>query len=215
MQKSQKPNTILLVVIIILLGVGIWVLVSKKDAQENMIYNLPVSEDLKTEKEVVEVQPEQRNIQTATSTSSNLTYTYRNHGFTLELPNRIVPYDTQAEGGPVTIIAYENKDGGTVRASILGWVISNKSFYEEIGGYCSGLFSRVDSQTSQTNKTKKIGSTTFKVLSCSDSEGYEDIYYLFEQGSLAYIFPPGYGGYEGVPDGDYAFLKTFKFVGWN
>jgi hypothetical protein len=212
MKNTSKSNTVLLIIIVILLGVGIWVLTSKKDTSENTIYDFPTSEDLKPKKEVVEVQPEQKNIQTTTSASNNQTYTYRNHGFTLELPNRIVPYDSQSEGGPVTIIAYENKDGGTIRTSILGWVISNKAFYEEIGGYCSGLFGRADSQT---NTTKKIGSTTFKVLSCSDSEGYEDTYYLFEQGKLAYIFPPAYGGYEGVPDNEYAFLKTFKFVGWN
>lgn len=121
-------------------------------------------------------------------TKTSDTYTYKNHGFTIELPKGFVPKEEQAEGGPWTTIYLP--DNFHMK------YISDYSFYEkyELPNY-------------SYQRDEKIGETTFKFYRIpNDDAGF----YLFRQGNVGYEFSlndiMGYQLKE--------LLKTFHFVGW-
>ena len=98
------------------------------------------------------------------------TYTYKNHGFTIELPNGFTPQEIQSEGGPSISIMLPR--------GILVYV-TNADFWEK---------------NDHTNFTyledKKIGDTTWKVY---EYKGAYDMgtFYWFRQGNVGYEFNGG------------------------
>jgi hypothetical protein len=116
------------------------------------------------------------------------TYTYKNHGFTIELPKGFVPTENESEAGPSISISLPV--WGLSYVTDASWwekhvLPDYKYFYDE-----------------------KIGETTFKVY------GYgESAFYWFKQGNVGYEFhafgeaPVEFEQFKNM-------LKTFKFVGW-
>src|SRR5947207_3085239 len=91
------------------------------------------------------------------------TYTYKNHGFTIELPKGFVPEEHQAEGGPQIVITLP---GGALDyyGDASWWEAYVVSSYNFVGD-------------------KKIGTTTFKVYTYSGHT-----IYWFKQGNVGYEF---------------------------
>ena len=90
-------------------------------------------------------------------------YTYKNHGFTIELPKGYIPHEEQAENGPVVVITLPNSSGINY--------IMNATFWNDY----------INRQ--KYIKDEKIGGTTFKVYLSGDVT----IYY-FRQGNVGYEF---------------------------
>lgn len=91
------------------------------------------------------------------------TYTYTNHGFSIELPKGYIPHEEQAEGGPATIIS--------LPVGSLSYV-SNSSFWEQ---YNIPSYTYI--------KNQKIGDTTFKVYTYLGAT-----FYWFKVGNIGYEF---------------------------
>ncbi len=114
------------------------------------------------------------------------TYTYKNHGFTIELPAGYIPYEEQSEGGPAISITLPT--GGLAYATDATW-------WEKYNIAPSYTFI----------KNQKIGETTFKVYTYSGIN-----FYWFKQGNVGYEF-----GVDDIKKTKFEdMLKTFKFVGW-
>jgi hypothetical protein len=151
MQNKIKLNTVLLVIIIILLVIGlVYVFLgnSKKKEDNNLQQNITVQDEPTGQAEI----------------NNSSTYTYKNHGFTIELPKGYIPHEEQSEGGPATIITLPNSNR-------LNYV-SDASFWEEF-----------NIPQYQFIKNEKIGETLFKVYTSSGIT----IYY-FKQGNVAYEY---------------------------
>ena len=80
MNNSKTTNILLIILIVLLVGFGIWIATKKETT------SAPQS------------------IPHVSSDSNNNTYTYTNHGFSIELPKWYIPKEEQAEGGPATMI---------------------------------------------------------------------------------------------------------------
>lgn len=118
------------------------------------------------------------------TTTIGSTYTYKNHGFTMEVPTGFVPKEIQGETGPTWSIELP---GG-------GWLIyiTDATWWEKYN---------ITGQTDYIRE-QKIGTTTFKVYRYTGQTGE---FYFFRQGNVAYMFNGNVLEY----------MKTFKFVGWN
>ena len=118
-----------------------------------------------------------------------MTYTYKNHGFTIELPKGYIPTEEQAEGGPYTSISLP---GGHLQ------YITDVSFFE-----------KYDLPQYTYMRDEKIGETTFKLYRIPDADAA--IFY-FKQGNVGYAFT----GEDGIMDYRLKeeLLPTFRFVGW-
>lgn len=131
--------------------------------------------------------------QTTTSTSvsvvNKVTYTYTNHGFSIELPKGFIPKEEQSEGGPALMISLPI--GGVA-------YVSDASFWEK---YNISNYIYV--------KDQKIGDTTFKVYTAQGS----NLYWL-KEGNVGYEFSVQKFGVTTDTTGLENLLKTFKFVGW-
>ncbi|MEK7228040.1 MAG: hypothetical protein AAB681_01645 [Patescibacteria group bacterium] len=149
---GSKLNSVLLIVLIVLMVFAL------KEMRKNQDYykeNLglkdsyqPSAGDTKYEKD---------------NENSYSTYTYTNHGFSIELPKGYVPHEEQSEGGPSSNITLPK--GNLV-------YITNLSFWKK---YNMGDYIDLGSQ--------KIGITTFKLY----KDGGVTIYW-FEQGNIAYLY---------------------------
>lgn len=91
------------------------------------------------------------------------TYTYTNHGFSIELPNGFASHEEQSEGGPSISISLPEGN--------LSYV-TNAAFWEQ---YSHKDFKYL--------KDEKVGQTTFKLYSYGDH-----ILYWFKQGNVGYEF---------------------------
>jgi hypothetical protein len=149
--NSSKINTVLLVVLIILVGVGIWMLYDKKEGE------------YKNDQTINQNIPQPQIPIPATPTVAT-TYTYKNHGFTMELPKGYIPHEEQSEGGPSISI-------GLPKNSHMAYV-TNSTFWEQF-----------NVSTYTYIRSEKIGSTTFKVY---DNGGQTT--YWYKQGNVGYEF---------------------------
>lgn len=95
------------------------------------------------------------------------TYTYKNHGFTIELPKGYIPHEEQAEGGPAIMITLPNNSGINYLTDMNWW---NKVDYFGNKKYL---------------KDEKIGETLFKVYQEKDSEV---LTYSYVKGDIGYVF---------------------------
>ncbi len=159
-------STILLVVLALVIGVAIGLMVSKNKkvvTQDEVV--VPVTTQTTS---AVQQQP-------ATTTAvqpqpvppvvASTSYTYKDHGFTIELPKGFTPVEQKSEGGPAISISLPNN-------SHLSYV-TNASFWEQytIPSY-------------QFVKNEKIGETTFKVYSYNNGTKF----YWYKQGNVGYEF---------------------------
>ncbi len=162
MQDNQsKLNTALLVILIILVGVGIWMLSNlRPGGHDDYERNTFTSNGANTV-------PNSNPLATSAPNQEATTYTYKNHGFTVELPIGYTPHEEQSEGGPAISITLPN--------SQLSYV-TNVAFWEQsiLPEY-------------HYAKNEKIGSTEFKVYEYGD--GYTTTnFYWFKQGNVGYQF---------------------------
>ncbi|MFA6393221.1 MAG: hypothetical protein WCW54_04015 [Candidatus Paceibacterota bacterium] len=97
----------------------------------------------------------------------SLTYTYKNHGFTIELPKGYTPHEEQAEGGPAIMITLPNNSGINYLTDMNWW---NKVDYFGDKKYL---------------KDEKIGETLFKVYKEKDSNV---LTYSYLKGNIGYVF---------------------------
>lgn len=116
------------------------------------------------------------------------TYTYTNHGFSIELPKGFVPIENESEGGPAVSISMP-KSGDSID------YITNADFWEkhnlssiEEGNFCK-------------KGTVIIGNKTFKVCKDNYSDNLE--FYWLRVGSIGYEL-----------HGNKKSFESFKFVGW-
>jgi len=118
--------------------------------------------------------------------STSMTYTYKNHGITMELPKGFIPTEEQSEGGPSISITLPNYN------HLSYW--TDASWWEK---YSLPEYIYKGEET--------IGATTFKVYYTIGKQ----LIYWFQKGNVGYEF-------SGQPQkGDPTeLLKTFKFVGW-
>lgn len=93
------------------------------------------------------------------------TYTYKNHGFTIELPKGYIPHEEKAEGGPATMITLPNKSGINYLTDMNWW---NKVKYFENKVYLGD---------------EKIGETIFKFYKNDNV-----ITYFYQKGNVGYEF---------------------------
>lgn len=92
------------------------------------------------------------------------TYTYTNHGFSIELPKGFVPDEQQSEGGPSISISVPNGTLGYI-TDLAFWKKWNMSGYVYV-------------------RDQKVGETTFKIYRTPSNM----LEYWFEQGNVAYTF---------------------------
>jgi len=172
---NSKLNTILLAILIILMIIALrWMYVNKgMYLPESKQVDIPIG-DTK-----YEANPEELN---------RITYTYTNHGFSIELPKGFVPKEEQSEGGPGIMISLPN---------------GNLNYWPD-----ATWWEKYSLPQYKYLKDEKIGQTTFKVYlqEAESGEGYYPIYW-FKQGNI---------GYEISDDTtNDIFLKSFKFIGWS
>ncbi len=113
------------------------------------------------------------------------TYTYTNHGFSIELPKGFTPHEEQSEGGPAATISLPWENTGII-------YVTDSGFWEK-----NNLI--VGDGRSCTQNIEVIGNSDFQ--KCIDST--DGIFYWLKKGKV------GYQLY-----GDKKYFLTFKFVGW-
>ena len=91
------------------------------------------------------------------------TYTYKNHGFTIELPAGYIPHEEESEGGPYISISLPS--GGLSYVKDVSWWV------------------KYDLPSYTYVKSIKIGDTTFNVYAYSGVT-----FYWFRQGNVGYQF---------------------------
>jgi len=96
--------------------------------------------------------------------SSTQTSVYKNHGFTIELPNGYIPKEEKAEGGPAYMITLPSNSGINY--------ITDTSFWDK---YTIPEYKYI--------KDEKIGETIFKLYNNGNT-----IIYYFKQGEVGYEF---------------------------
>ncbi len=157
----------------------------KEYSEKNGYYIIPIYGDNEIDIQITKL-AYQKILETFQLVIKN-TYTYKNHGFTIELPTGFIVKETPSEGGPAIFIPLPGNSHMTY--------VTNATFWEEHG----------ISQYAYL-RTEKIGTTMFKVYgygATESPENYGVINYWFKQGNVGYQF-----------SGDVELLKTFKFVGW-
>lgn len=178
--KGFAPIAVVMLIIAILAVGGIAYYAGTKNSsaptQENNSTNDINSNTIKDNISVNDVTPQ-------------ATYTYKNHGFTIELPKGFIPHEEQSEGGPAVMISLPI--GGLA-------YVTNASFWEQynITGYTY-------------IKDQKIGDTIFKIYSAPEGK-----LYWFKRGNVGYEFSLFKFGLTTDTVTFENLLKTFKFVGW-
>ncbi len=102
-------------------------------------------------------------ISTSQKNTNKNTYTYKNHGFTIELPAGYIPYEEESEGGPYISITLP--DGGLSYVKDVSWWV------------------KYDLPSYKYIRTVKIGETNFNVYTYSGVS-----FYWFRQGNVGYQF---------------------------
>lgn len=114
------------------------------------------------------------------------TYTYTNHGFSIELPEGFVPKQEQQHSGPGLVISLPVGTLVYVTDSNIDFWQTNIKEYVYV-------------------QDKKIGETTFKIYTYLGST-----YYWYQKGKVAYEFSISTDKKNELE----TILGTFKFVGW-
>ncbi len=141
---NSKLNTTLLSILIILIIIAlIWM------SKNKQVYFPQINQEQSIEKKVNEE-------------SVKGTYTYTNHGFSIELPNGYIPTETEGEGGPGLFISLPK--GGVVYTLVSNWEKYNLPSYTYV-------------------KDEQIGATKFKVYTYSGLT-----FYWLKQGNVGYEF---------------------------
>lgn len=148
---KNKTNTIIIILLIVILVLLIYLSFKPKDV------NAPLNKSQTFGEQVLQNSNQ--------PTKLINTYTYTNHGFSIELPKGFVPSEQEAEGGPyVSISLPDNK--------FLSYV-KDVSFWEKW------------SKPEYAYKGKElIGDTLFDVYLTSNNS----VFYWFKQGNVGYQF---------------------------
>lgn len=174
---GSKLNTVLLCILIILMIVAIKIMLKDKDTYQG-VWQKPSGQTTTI------INPNVADYQ-----SNKNTYTYTNHGFSVELPKGFVPYEEQSEGGPAIGIMLQNGFMQYITNADWWWKHNMDGFTYV--------------------KDEKIGQTTFQVYSYKTSYEAARLFYIYKQGNVAYIYNGG-----DVDTGDFSTLSSFKFIGW-
>jgi hypothetical protein len=156
---GSKLNTALLLVLIILMIIAIRIMLKDKETYFPQISQ----EQIPTGDTAYEKDNENSYVNIPSPVLPE-TYTYKNHGFTMQLPKGYIPEEIESEAGPSITIVFPNE-------SYLSYV-TNSKFWEEAN---IPVFTYI--------KDQKIGSTTFKVYTYSGQT-----IYWFKQGNVGYQF---------------------------
>jgi len=162
-KKSSILTNVLLILLIALVGYGLWVMSFKSDK------NIP---QIDTNDQSNQVDLNDSNNQDEEQQNNPSVNLYKNHGIVFELPAGFVPREEDSEGGPYTTIILPNGNGVlTYIKDFSWWQKYDASVYTYIG-------------------TEKIGNNTFTIYKFNDSAyTYADSrYYMFNQGNVAYMF---------------------------
>jgi hypothetical protein len=118
------------------------------------------------------------------------TYTYKDHGFTMELPKGYIPHEEESEGGPAIMIKLPV--GGLA-------YVTDATFWE-----------KYNISPNSYIKDEKIGDTIFKIYNYENTKVY-----WFKKGNVGYEF--SVVKFSTIKDTTELenLIKTFKFVGWN
>lgn len=167
--NNSKLNTVLLIVLIILVVFGIILITVKNDrpkdddfvpitSNEEVIgtHEVPTGPFL-TEDQYVPPAPQP-------TQAASATYTYKSHGFTIQLPRGYIPREQASEGGPSIDIGLPNNSHLNYVTDASFWVQNVLPQYTFTG-------------------TQKIGSTTFNVYNYGNH-----VFYWYKQGNVAYEF---------------------------
>ncbi len=123
-------------------------------------------------------------------TSTSNTYTYKNHGFTIELPKGFTPQENPSDAGPYKTISITLPSGHLL-------------YVQDVAN-----FEKYGSPEQTYTGEEKIGETVFKLYRTEEGRTV----FWFQQGNVGYLFSS-----EEVGVVDYVLeelLKTFRFVGW-
>lgn len=151
----MAKNITIAVLVAVIIGLVIYLSVSKK-----------------SEVKLVPPTEQTQNVEVSTTPTDPVvaqTYTYKDHGFTMELPVGYVPQKVTGETGPTISIELPK-----------GWLVyvTNATWWEQnnLVGQATLL------------RTEKIGNTTFSVYKY---DGQAEEFYWFRQGNVAYVFTSG------------------------
>jgi hypothetical protein len=146
---GSKLNTVLLLVLIILMVIAIRIMLQNKETYVPIMTPGPNGPG--------------ETLQYGEDKDAQIknTYTYTNHGFSIELPKGFVPVETQGEGGPGLYISLPGD-------SIVYY--GNNKFWKD---YVLPNYKYI--------KDEKIGETTFKVY-----DDNEFLVYWYEKGNVGY-----------------------------
>ncbi len=176
---GSKLNSGLLLVLIVLMVIALMLM--SKDREKYFSF-------LGGDKEAVEEQKELEEKDETIRPQVKDTYTYTNHGFSIELPKGFIP--KEETGSMVTSISLPNGDTLLYISDAVTWEKSNMLFAKDC-----------------PPKDTRIGETMFKLYEC----GEQDIYWL-KKGNVAYDFRTGVTSEQ--KSQLINLLSTFKFVGW-
>jgi|GEM_PF-2088501 len=156
----QNKNITATIIILLIIIAGVLIFIATKKSATNSDYQILVG-DTANEKDTDD---SYTNIEDEETEPESTTYTYENHGFTIELPKGYVVNEEQAETGPSYLIYLPN--------SFLTYV-TNAVWWEQ-------------NNLNSSFKTgeQKIGVTTFQVYIFPD--GLTS--YWYKQGDVGYEF---------------------------
>lgn len=167
--KTWSTTMVLSLILTLVVGIFIGILIGINKKNTTKEVEMPVVTTPVTNGNTTAMQPKPSTTtggqpQPIPPVVASTTYTYKAHGFTMELPKGFVPNEMESEGGPSVSISLPNN-------SAMSYV-TNASFWEQytIAGY-------------QFVKNETIGTTTFKVY----TYGGHTMYW-FKQGNVGYEF---------------------------
>lgn len=137
----MKNNKILIILLMLILGLLVYLVFKPKDTLAPVAENNPVGEE---------------------NTQVKDTYTYTNHGFSIELPKGFVPSERQGENIPSLLVSLPK--GALVYGTVADW-------------------ERFTLPSYTYSKDQKIGETIFKVYTYDGVTSY-----WFKQGNVSYEF---------------------------
>lgn len=170
---KNKTNTVIIILLIVILVLLIYLSFKPKDV------NAPLNKSQTFGEQVLQNSNQ--------PTKSINTYTYTNHGFSIELPKGFVPNEEQSEGGPSTTISMPLNN--------MIVYVTNADFWERHN------FSSIEEGNICEKGNIVIGNKTFKT--CKDNYSNNPEFYWLRVGNIGYEI-----------HGNKNDFKTFKFIGW-
>lgn len=170
---KNKTNTVIIILLIVILVLLIYLSFKPKDV------NAPLNKSQTFGEQVLQNSNQ--------PTKLINTYTYTNHGFSIELPKGFVPNEEQSEGGPSTTISMPLNN--------MIVYVTNADFWERHN------FSSIEEGNICEKGNIVIGNKSFKT--CKDNYSNNPEFYWLRVGNIGYEI-----------HGNKNDFKTFKFIGW-